>query len=337
MMAAPRRIFVMTACRALRRGLGEIAPFHHDRRAGRRSSFASLYYFGHSVVVMQPQRGFGHRIPPVTRSGALFERGRPAQRRARPRPGAAAQRPGLDRHADGHRGAVVGARDLSDPRRRDADRPDARGRPVGPRAQRPPRPVSVGMVAWETKGLVRARLAGAAAARLHGRVVGLFSLVATLPAILVALVASVTLERGLQPWFSEQMRDVIFKSVEVADAYATGQCQSLGARNPHPRRRPRASAAGPRCRPALVRRVHHFSGDRPRPAGDAHRQAAERNRGPGEYRRAEGSARPVPGNLRRGAELGRSDLRRAARGPGVRSRAASCRNTRARTSSSPAR
>ena len=85
----------------------------------------------------------------------------------------------------------------------------------------------VGMVAWETKGLVRARLAGAAAARLHGRVVGLFSLVATLPAILVALVASVTLERGLQPWFSEQMRDVIFKSVEVADAYATGQCQSL--------------------------------------------------------------------------------------------------------------
>jgi two-component system nitrogen regulation sensor histidine kinase NtrY len=38
----------------------------------------------------------------------------------------------------------------------------------------------------------------------------------------------VTLERGLQPWFSDRMRDVIFKSVEVADAYATGQCQSLG-------------------------------------------------------------------------------------------------------------
>ena len=86
----------------------------------------------------------------------------------------------------------------------------------------------VGIVAWETKALVRARLAGAAAARLHGRVVGLFSLVATVPAILVAIVATVTLERGLQPWFSDQMRDVIFKSVEVADAYATSQCQSLG-------------------------------------------------------------------------------------------------------------
>jgi two-component system, NtrC family, nitrogen regulation sensor histidine kinase NtrY len=86
----------------------------------------------------------------------------------------------------------------------------------------------IGIVAWETKSLVRARLAGQAGARLHGRVVGLFSLVATLPAILVAVVASVTLERGLQPWFSDQMRDVIFKSVEVADAYAKGQCESLG-------------------------------------------------------------------------------------------------------------
>lgn len=85
----------------------------------------------------------------------------------------------------------------------------------------------VGIVAWETKGLVRARLAGVAAARFHGRIVGLFSLVAALPAVLVAIVASVTLERGLQPWFSDQMRDVIFKSVEVADAFATGQCQSL--------------------------------------------------------------------------------------------------------------
>jgi two-component system, NtrC family, nitrogen regulation sensor histidine kinase NtrY len=84
------------------------------------------------------------------------------------------------------------------------------------------------IVAWETRSLVRARLAGQAGARLHGRVVGLFSLVATLPAILVAVVASVTLERGLQPWFSDQMRAVIFKSVEVADAYATAQCESLG-------------------------------------------------------------------------------------------------------------
>src|SRR6185503_13285398 len=47
------------------------------------------------------------------------------------------------------------------------------------------------------------------------------------PTILLALVASVTLERGLEPWFSARMQDVIFKSVEVADAYRTSQCQSL--------------------------------------------------------------------------------------------------------------
>jgi two-component system nitrogen regulation sensor histidine kinase NtrY len=86
----------------------------------------------------------------------------------------------------------------------------------------------IGIVAWEARSLVRARLAGAAGARLHGRIVGLFSLVATFPTVLVAIVASVTLERGLEPWFSDRVRDVIFKSVEVADAYATGQCQSLG-------------------------------------------------------------------------------------------------------------
>src|SRR3712207_184662 len=83
------------------------------------------------------------------------------------------------------------------------------------------------VIGWEARVLIRARLAGLAAARFHGRIVGLFSLVATLPAILVATVASVTLERGLEPWFSARMRNVIFKSVEVADAYATGQCQSL--------------------------------------------------------------------------------------------------------------
>ncbi len=86
----------------------------------------------------------------------------------------------------------------------------------------------IAIVAWEARSLVRARLAGVAAARFHGRIVGLFSLVATLPAILVAVVASVTLERGLEPWFSDRMRDVIFKSVEVADAYRASQCQSLG-------------------------------------------------------------------------------------------------------------
>nr|WP_082767471.1 PAS domain-containing sensor histidine kinase [Bosea sp. PAMC 26642] len=84
------------------------------------------------------------------------------------------------------------------------------------------------IVAFEAAVLVRARRAGAAAAGLHVRIVGLFSIVAALPAILVAVIATITIERGLEPWFSDRMRGAIFKSVEVADAYVAGQCQSLG-------------------------------------------------------------------------------------------------------------
>ncbi len=84
------------------------------------------------------------------------------------------------------------------------------------------------VVAFETAVLIRARRAGAAAAGLHVRIVGLFSIIAALPAVLVAVIATVTIERGLEPWFSDRMRDAIFKSVEVADAYAAAQCQSLG-------------------------------------------------------------------------------------------------------------
>ncbi len=84
------------------------------------------------------------------------------------------------------------------------------------------------VVALETSVLIRARRAGAAAAGLHVRIVGLFSIIAALPAVLVAIIATVTIERGLEPWFSDRMRDAIFRSVEVADAYAGSQCKSLG-------------------------------------------------------------------------------------------------------------
>ena len=49
---------------------------------------------------------------------------------------------------------------------------------------------------------MQARRRGRAGARLHVRIVGLFSVIAAVPAILVAIVASVTLDRGLDRWFS---------------------------------------------------------------------------------------------------------------------------------------
>src|SRR5439155_6565208 len=49
--------------------------------------------------------------------------------------------------------------------------------------------------------------------------VGLFSVIAAAPAILVAVVASMTLDRGLDRLFSQQTRELIENSLIVADAY----------------------------------------------------------------------------------------------------------------------
>src|SRR5262249_30970608 len=53
----------------------------------------------------------------------------------------------------------------------------------------------------------------------HIRIVALFSLIAAVPAILVAIVASITLDRGLDRLFSRQMRVMIQNSLTVAEAY----------------------------------------------------------------------------------------------------------------------
>ena len=55
----------------------------------------------------------------------------------------------------------------------------------------------VGIIAREVWLVVQARRRGRAAARLHVQIVGLFAVIAAVPAILVAVVASTTLDRGL--------------------------------------------------------------------------------------------------------------------------------------------
>jgi two-component system nitrogen regulation sensor histidine kinase NtrY len=67
--------------------------------------------------------------------------------------------------------------------------------------------------------IVQARRRGRAGAKLHVRIVGLFSVIAVAPAILLGLVASVTLDRGLDRWFSTRTRAVIENSLTVAEAY----------------------------------------------------------------------------------------------------------------------
>ena len=77
----------------------------------------------------------------------------------------------------------------------------------------------VGMILWQIWALIASKRRGTAGAGLHIRLVSLFSLIATLPALIVAAFAAVTLNRGLDAWFSERTRSIVDSAVTVAEAY----------------------------------------------------------------------------------------------------------------------
>ncbi|MCP4383192.1 MAG: PAS domain-containing sensor histidine kinase [Hyphomicrobiales bacterium] len=79
------------------------------------------------------------------------------------------------------------------------------------------------IIGWEIAVLVSARRRRRAAARLHIRIVALFSVVAATPAILVAIVASVTLDRGLDNWFSTSTRAIVDNTETIARAFIDQQ------------------------------------------------------------------------------------------------------------------
>lgn len=60
---------------------------------------------------------------------------------------------------------------------------------------------------------------GAAATRLHRRIVTLFSVVAITPTIIVAIFSVMFFEFGLQGWFSDKVRTVLDSSERVAETY----------------------------------------------------------------------------------------------------------------------
>ncbi|MEN0087595.1 MAG: PAS domain-containing sensor histidine kinase [Pseudomonadota bacterium] len=85
----------------------------------------------------------------------------------------------------------------------------------------------LGLIAREILRLVQAQRQGRAAARMHVRIVGLFGIVATVPALLVAIIAGVTLDRGLDRWFAERTRTIVDSSQEVARAYIRESARTL--------------------------------------------------------------------------------------------------------------
>ncbi|MCA3513003.1 MAG: PAS domain-containing sensor histidine kinase [Rhodobacter sp.] len=62
----------------------------------------------------------------------------------------------------------------------------------------------------------RARSAGS---RLHLRLTGVFALIALMPTVLVAIFAVLTVNVGLEGWFSQRVREVVGSSLRAAEAY----------------------------------------------------------------------------------------------------------------------
>jgi two-component system nitrogen regulation sensor histidine kinase NtrY len=83
----------------------------------------------------------------------------------------------------------------------------------------------LGIIVRELWPLVQARRRGRAGARLHVRIVGLFSVMAATPAILVAIVGSVTLDHGLDLVLST--RDSVTSTKTVAEIYGLEHVQAL--------------------------------------------------------------------------------------------------------------
>jgi two-component system nitrogen regulation sensor histidine kinase NtrY len=85
----------------------------------------------------------------------------------------------------------------------------------------------IAVIAWQGYGMWRAWRAKLAGARLHVRIVLLFSIIAALPAMLLAVAATTTFSRSLDSWFSTRTRAIINNSVEVAQAYVDEHGQLL--------------------------------------------------------------------------------------------------------------
>jgi two-component system nitrogen regulation sensor histidine kinase NtrY len=76
-----------------------------------------------------------------------------------------------------------------------------------------------GLVLSRLAGMIAARRARSAGSRLHLRLTSIFAGVAMVPTVLVAVFAGLTINIGLEGWFSDRVRSVVGTSLEAAEAY----------------------------------------------------------------------------------------------------------------------
>ena len=79
--------------------------------------------------------------------------------------------------------------------------------------------VLIFLIGKEVVKIIRSRQKGRAASRLHVRIIGLFCLIAAFPAILVAIIAGITLDLGLDRWFEVRTKRIVESSINIARAY----------------------------------------------------------------------------------------------------------------------
>lgn len=79
--------------------------------------------------------------------------------------------------------------------------------------------VVAALVMQRVARMISARRAKSAGSLLHMRLTGVFALLALTPTVLVAIFAMLTLNVGLEGWFSERVRTVLSTSLTTAQAY----------------------------------------------------------------------------------------------------------------------
>lgn len=89
--------------------------------------------------------------------------------------------------------------------------------------------LAAGLVAVRIARLVAARRKDSAGSRLHLRLTTLFAAIAMLPTITVAVFAAITLNVGLEGWFSDRVQRVVGNSLAAAEAYQFEQERDLRA------------------------------------------------------------------------------------------------------------
>ncbi len=87
--------------------------------------------------------------------------------------------------------------------------------------------VIAALVAQRIARMIAARRARSAGSQLHLRLTGVFAIVALVPTVLVAVFAVVTLNFGLEGWFSDRVRNVVGTSLSAAQAYEQEQRDDL--------------------------------------------------------------------------------------------------------------